>query len=207
MNDFVSPTRRGFIAATGAAALALALPDHARGATDRAAQISRIETYLNSITTMKAGFMQVASTGEVAQGTFYMRRPGKLRIDYVPPTPVLIVADGHRLIYYDKDLKTANMAPIEDTLAGLLVRPNIRFAGDVAVSDFRHDRGTVQVTLSRAKEPEAGSLTLVFNDNPMRLRLWIVTDAHGTSTRVALNEPEFGVRLADELFEQPPEAE
>lgn len=212
MNEPRIPARRSFIAAAGAAIVALRAPSLVHAATDgaasaRRAELARIEAYLNSITTMKAAFMQVASTGEVAQGTFYMRRPGKLRIEYLPPSPVLIIGDGHRLIYYDKDLQTANMTPIDDTLAGLLVRERVHFSGDIAVTDYRHGKGTVQVTLARSGEPEAGNLALVFNDSPLRLRLWIVTDAHGTSTRVALNEPEFGLTLADDLFDTPAEPE
>lgn len=206
------PARRSFIAAATAAIVMLRAPALLHAATtgaasERKAELARIEAYLNAITTMKAEFMQFASTGEVAQGTFYMRRPGRLRIEYLPPSPVLIVGDGHRLIYYDKDLQTANMTPIDDTLAGLLVREQVRFSGDIAVTDYRHTKGTVQVTLARKNEAEAGNLALVFNDAPLRLRLWIVTDAHGTSTRVALNEPEFGLKLADELFETPQEPE
>lgn len=163
--------------------------------------LTRLEAYLNGISTMQSKFLQISSTGEIAQGNFYMRRPGKLRIDYDPPSPVLIVGDGHRLIYFDKELETASVAPIEDTLAGFLARDRVRFAGDVTVTAFTHTKGTVRVTLARSGEPEGGSLTLVFNDAPLRLRQWVVTDAFGTSTRVSLVEPVFGLALNDSLFE------
>lgn len=166
-----------------------------------AKMLARIEAYLNGISTMQSKFLQVSSTGELAGGNFYMRRPGKLRIDYDPPSPVLIVSDGHRLTYFDKELETANVAPIEDTLAGFLVRDPVRFAGDVTVTGFNHAKGIVRVTLARSGEPEGGSLTLVFSDDPLRLRQWVVADAFGTSTRVSLVEPVFGVQLNDALFE------
>jgi outer membrane lipoprotein-sorting protein len=166
-----------------------------------AKMLARIEAYLNGILTMQSKFLQVSSTGELAGGNFYMRRPGKLRIDYDPPSPVLIVSDGHRLTYFDKELETANVAPIEDTLAGFLVRDPVRFAGDVTVTGFNHAKGIVRVTLARSGEPEGGSLTLVFSDDPLRLRQWVVADAFGTSTRVSLVEPVFGVQLNDALFE------
>lgn len=163
--------------------------------------LARVETYLNNISTMQSKFLQVSSTGELAGGNFYMRRPGKLRIDYDPPSPVLIVGDGHRLIYFDKELETANVAPIEDTLAGFLVRDRVRFTGDVTVTGLTHLKGIVRVTLARSGEPEGGNLTLVFSDNPLRLRQWVVADAFGTSTRVSLVEPVFGIKLKDTLFE------
>jgi outer membrane lipoprotein-sorting protein len=202
----LSRGRRGFLAAAAAfAVLGPRQPVAAQDPNERPATLARVEAYLNSITTMKASFLQVASTGDVAQGTFYMRRPGRLRIEYPPPSPALIVGDGHRLIYYDKELKSANMMPIEDTLAGILVRERVRLSGDIAVAAYRHEKGTVSITLRRKAEPEAGSLDLVFNDAPLRLRLWIVTDAHGTTTRVSLSDAEFGVQLSDELFTVPEE--
>jgi outer membrane lipoprotein-sorting protein len=205
MNKPTSNDRRTFLALLGAALVLGA--SHAGAATPEKGTIGRdewlrrLETYLGAITTMKADFLQVASTGEVAQGMFYMRRPGKLRIDYAPPSPVLIVADGHRLIYYDKELETVNMVPIEDTLAAFLVRETVRFSGDVTVTGFSHDGGLLRVVLARTKEPEGGSLGLIFDDDPLRLRQWIVTDAQGISTRVSLADATFGIELADSLFE------
>lgn len=205
MNRPTSSDRRTFLALLGAALLLGT--DRAGAATaekdivGRAEWLRRLENYLDGITTMKADFLQVASTGDVAQGTFYMRRPGKLRIDYAPPSPVLIVADGHRLIYYDKELETVNMVPIEDTMAAFLVREDVRFSGDVTVTGFSHDGGLLRVVLARTREPDSGSLGLIFDENPLRLRQWIVTDAQGTSTRVSLADAAFGIELADSLFE------
>lgn len=183
---------------------------------DRAG-IARVESYLNGISSLKADFLQVSSTGEVARGTFYLRRPGRLRVEYEESVPVLIVADGHRLIYYDKELETVNMVPIEDTLAAFLARPEIDFGlrpgprasrADVRVTAYEHAKGLVRVTLVRREEPGAGSLSLTFDENPMRLRQWTVTDPQGVRTRVALEDIDRGPRLADELFEmpQPPES-
>jgi outer membrane lipoprotein-sorting protein len=170
--------------------------------------LTRIEAYLNGISTMQSKFLQVSSTGELAWGNFYMRRPGRLRIEYDPPSPVLIISDGHRLIYFDKELKTANVAPIEDTLASFLVRDPVRFSGDVKVAGLTQVKGIVRVTLARSGEPEGGILTLVFSNNPLRLRQWVVADAFGTSTRLSLVEPIFGIQLNDTLFEaeEPEEA-
>ena len=39
-------------------------------------EVTRIEDYLNAISTIKAGFTQLASNGE-SSGTFYLARPGQ----------------------------------------------------------------------------------------------------------------------------------
>lgn len=198
-------SRRRFLVSTLASALVLSAAG-AQAFTPSGSDtvwVKRIEDYLNAITTLRARFLQAASNGDIAKGTFYMRRPGRLRIQYDPPSPVLILADGHRLIYVDKELESLNMVPIEDTLAAFLVRPHIDFKGDVAITGFSHAKGTLRVTLTHAREANGGQLTLVFDDNPLRLRLWVVNDAQGTETRVALSDTEFGAALGDELFETP----
>ena len=67
-------------------------------------------------------------------------------------------------------------------------------------------KGTVRLTIERSEAPEDGSLTLVFEDNPLTLRQWSVRDAQGGETHVSLVAPEFGAAINDEAFEfTPPE--
>ncbi len=194
------------LAASAAPALAQEAPGRsaptAPFAPDREG-LARIEAYLNGITTLKADFLQVASTGEVARGIFYLRRPGRLRVEYEPAVPMLIVADGHRLIYHDKELDHVSMVPIERTLAAFLARPEIRFGDDVMVRGYARDGGLVRVTLVQRRDPDAGSLMLIFDDSPLMLRQWVITDAQGVETRVALQDTRWGLALDSALFDIP----
>ena len=72
-------------------ALALALGGAAAGsaAEGDAAAIARVERYLNGMTTLKADFLQVAHDGSVGEGTLFISRPGKLRLEYAPPLAML----------------------------------------------------------------------------------------------------------------------
>src|SRR5688572_27578396 len=47
--------------------------------------IARVEQYLNAITTLEARFSQIVERGPPLTGTFYIKRPGKLRFQYDPP--------------------------------------------------------------------------------------------------------------------------
>jgi outer membrane lipoprotein-sorting protein len=47
--------------------------------TDRT-EITRVEKYLNELLTLKSRFLQATSTGDFSEGTFYLSRPGKMRI-------------------------------------------------------------------------------------------------------------------------------
>src|ERR1700732_4223957 len=80
----------------GAAAPAMKL------SSDDQADLKRVATYLDGIHTMRARFQQVAAGGGLSQGKIYLRRPGLMRVEYEPPVPVLLVADGLWVNYYDR---------------------------------------------------------------------------------------------------------
>src|SRR3546814_8770255 len=67
--------------------------------------------YLNDIKTLQGRFVQTSSNGAYAEGAVYLDRPGHMRFDYDPPTPVLIIANGLSLLYYDEELKEATFLP------------------------------------------------------------------------------------------------
>ena len=72
--------------------LALALPLQAQAAFQPTPQdridITRIEAYLNALTTLHARFLQVAPDGGLSGGQAWLWRPGRLRFQYEPPAPV-----------------------------------------------------------------------------------------------------------------------
>ncbi len=197
------------------AAAVLAVPgpgpraeERAKASAGQAGLVARVEAYLNSIRTMRARFLQIGPSGEVSRGTVLMSRPGKLRIEYDPPSPVLILTENNYLMLYDKDLQSRSYASLDDSLAGFLVRPKIRLSGDVALRKLEETRGLVRLTLAQADSPEAGTLTLVFDDSPLSLRQWVVVDAQGGETRVSLENPRFNIELDPKRFEfTPPDTE
>ncbi len=164
------------------------------------ADIARIEAYLNTLTTVRARFMQMSSEGSYAEGDFYLSRPGHLRIEYDPPVPVLIVANGQTLVYYDKELEQTSYVGIDSTPAGLLVGAEVSFSGKTSITGFERGANALRLTLVMTEDPLGGSITLVVSDNPLVLRKWTVTDAQGVVTKVSLLGARFGMALDPELF-------
>jgi outer membrane lipoprotein-sorting protein len=196
--------RRALLRLAGAAAVVFALgsPAPARAALsdqDRA-DIARIEAYLNSIRTLSARFMQVSDAGGTAEGQLFLSRPGKLRLEYDPPVPILLVASSGFLIHYDKQLKAVTHLPINSTPAGLLVREHIALSGDVTVKAVERGPGSLRVTVVQSKDPDAGRITLTFSERPFALSNWQVVDPQGNVTRVALIDPHVGMPLDPALF-------
>jgi outer membrane lipoprotein-sorting protein len=167
---------------------------------ERQAAVQSVEDYLGGLSTLKARFVQIANDGKQAQGAFYLKRPGRMRIDYDPPVKDFIVADGALIYYYDGEMKQVSDTPISKSLADFFLRKELRLSGDVSVSDVKKDESTLQLTIVQTSNPLAGSLTLVLSDNPLQLQSWRVVDSQGLVTEVKLLDIETGIRLDSNLF-------
>jgi outer membrane lipoprotein-sorting protein len=168
-------------------------------AQDRA-DLERIATYLDGLRTLKAHFLQVAPNGTTSEGTAWMDRPGRMRFQYDPPTPLLLVAGHGLFVYYDRELKQTSNIPLGSTPLGLLLSDHVSFSGDVTVSNIARLPGQIQVTMVRTASPGDGSLTLVLADQPLALRQWTVVDAQGQETRVSLFNVELGGDFDQNMF-------
>jgi len=211
------PLSRRHLLQLGAASLvagALPLPFLARAARADTAQqaalsetdkvdVARIEGYLNGLSTVKASFQQYTESEGLAFGRLYLRRPGRLRVEYDPPSEIVLVADGTLLSYYDSELNHIEQVPLNLSPMWFLLRQNVKLGGDVTVTQFKRNSGSISIGLVQSDEPDAGSVQLEFGDKPLELRQWTLTDPAGTEVRVGLYNSEFGVPLDAALFATP----
>ena len=189
------------VAMTGAfPAPALAAPRAAALSAQDQALVAQAESYLNGIGTLQSKFVQVAPNGHQTTGTFYLARPGRMRLEYDPPVKDFVVADGAFIFYWDGEMRQQSSAPIGSTLADFILRKNIRLSGDVTVTGVFQAPGLVEISLTETKDPGKGTLTLVFEDRPFQLRKWRVLDAQGLTTEVALMNPREGMQFESKLF-------
>ena len=166
------------------------------------ADIKRIEDHLNSSKTVRARFLQLSSDGSYGEGIVHIQRPGKMRLEYDPPNPTLVIADGLNLFYIDQELNQATPMLLYFTPAELILRESISFLGkEVLVTGFKRSPGVLRISIVRAESPKEAQIMLVFSDPPLGLRKWVITDAQGIKTTVSLLGPEFGVKLDPKLFE------
>jgi outer membrane lipoprotein-sorting protein len=164
------------------------------------ADVARVQAYLNTITTLKARFQQIAPDGGLSGGEAWIDRPGRMRFQYDPPAPFLLVGGHGLLVFHDSQLQQTSNIPIGRTPLGLLLSDNLKLSGDVTVTRVERYPGQLQVTLLRTATPGDGTLTLIFADNPLALRSWRVVDAQRRETRVALFDVQLGGHFDQSLF-------
>ena len=150
------------------------------------ADVAKAEEYLQALKSARARFVQTTHDGTQLVGTFYLSRPGKLKFEYDDPIKDYVVADGFFIYFYDAELGEQTNAPIGQTLADFFLRKNISLRDDVRVESLKRAGGFLQIKIVQEDDPEAGSLTLGFKEDPMELAKWRVVDGQGLITEVEL---------------------
>lgn len=167
---------------------------------DHKSDIKKVEKYLQKLETARARFVQTTHDGTQLVGTFYLHRPGKLRFEYDQPIEDFVVADGLFIYFYDAELGEQTNAPIGQTLADFFLRKDLELEGDINVAEIKRGGGFLQVKLTQSADPDAGSLTLGFKEEPFELNKWRVVDGQGLITEIELFYFKEDIKHAADLF-------
>lgn len=181
--------------------LAAAMPAQAaKWTAQQSADLDRVSAYLNSIKTMRGGFTQIGAQGQVDQGKFYILKPGKVRFDYDPPNPTLVISDGIGIAVYNTKLNTVNRYPLSGTPLNLLLSNHLDLKRSASVTNVQHSPGQLILTARASDRNATGNITIVFADPGLELRQWTIVDAQGLPTTVSLNNVQQGMDLPESAF-------
>lgn len=165
------------------------------------ADLRKIEDYLNNLNTLKADFVQMSSNGATAEGKVYIAKPSKIRMEYTAPESLLIVGNGDYIIYNDLELDQITNIDYDDIPATVVLSNKIKIDGtNLKVTDFYKDGGQTSVTVEMPKNPAVKPITLIFDNNPFKLKQWKVIDQQNIEVTVSLFNEETDVDLASSLF-------
>ena len=166
-----------------------------------AADLSKIENYLNNLKTLEASFVQTASNGAASEGKLYIAKPSKIRMEYAAPTSVLIVGNGDYVVFNDKELDQITNIDYEDIPATMILANNIKIDNkNLKVTDFYKDAGITSITLEYAKDKNVGPITLVFNNQPFELKQWKIIDPQSVEVTLSLYNATEDKPLDESLF-------
>ena len=168
-----------------------------------ASPLAQVSAHLKAVDTMTANFTQSGRNGQTLDGKLTLKRPGKIRFQYGPGVPMLIVADGKSLTMVDYQVKQVSRWPIGNSPLSVLLDPNKNLAkvAKLLPSDDR-------VVLLQARDPsrpEFGTITLAFAkvaSAPAGLMLtgWTTVDAQKNRSTVKLSGQRFNVPVAETAF-------
>jgi outer membrane lipoprotein-sorting protein len=187
-----------------AAALALGGPAGASLASSLSAEaksaVQELSEYFNSFKTLQGEFTQVSPQGRVSTGVFYLSKPGRLRFEYAPPNPFLVVSDGSWVVIENRKQKTTDQYPLAATPLKLLLANEIDLIEEAEIKSVETTEGVATIAVEDRNRAIPGRLVLVFDTNRKELSQWIVEDAKGKRTTISLANLETGVDPDPKLF-------
>ena len=163
--------------------------------------LNEISSYFNAMTTAEAQFSQVTDTGETSTGRLFIRRPGRIRFEYDPPEATLVVVGGGQVAVFDPKSRDEPLRfPLRHSPLSLVLERTVDLAQrDMVVAHFETESQTA-VTLQDPENPDYGFIQLIFTDNPVQLRQWVVQDNSGGRTHIFLDSLTQGGKLSNVLF-------
>lgn len=164
------------------------------------ADLDRISAAMNAVTTMKADFTQIDPSGAIEQGQLYIEKPGKMRFQYQPPSPLTVVSDGLDIAVFNSKLNTSDHYPLSTTPLNILLSNHTNLRRNKYVIGLEHQAGALIVKARSNDRRMTGNISITFSDPGLELRQWTVTDAQGLATTVSIRNVQNGVTLQPELF-------
>jgi outer membrane lipoprotein-sorting protein len=201
----VSPvTIRFAIALAAAVALPAAIVPVPALAAPVSGDLALVQKSLQATGSMTADFTQTDRAGKVLTGTLTLKKPGRIRFQYQKGVPLLIVGDGKNVYFVDYSVAQVQRWPVGGSPLSVLIDPSKdigRYAHVVPGGDPR----IVSVEVNDPKHPEYGRITLVYarSDSApggLLLQGWVALDAQNNQTRIRLDNQQFNVPVADNMF-------
>lgn len=176
-----NPISNPFAALLGRTGNTTALSDKQR------AIINRVDKYLSGTQTLTGDFVQVGPDGSKSKGEFFISKPGKVRFEYDPPSPIDIVADGQSLVVRDRKLATQDVYPLSQTPLRFLLSDHVNLLKDTNLVAVYADDVFVTVVVEEKNGIVGTSrMMIMFSADNMQLKQWTVTDPQGYDTTVAV---------------------
>ncbi len=163
--------------------------------------VQSVSDYFNAIGFMEGDFIQTNPDNQKANGRFYVKRPGKLRFDYSPPSKLRIVADGRWLSIEDHDLKTFDRYPLGSTPFKLLLAEKVDLLKDAKIVDISRGETVAIISVSDKEDDSSGQLKLFFSIPELQLVQWVITDPQGLDTSIEISKMVLDQKKADKFFD------
>ncbi|MBI2718588.1 MAG: outer-membrane lipoprotein carrier protein LolA [Rhizobiales bacterium] len=167
---------------------------------EQASAIQSITDYINSFKELQGEFTQISPKGNMSRGVFFISKPGKMRFEYAPPNPFLIVADGTWLTIKNRDKEKGDQFPLSETPLRLVLADKVDLLNDTRILGFDDTDGLTSVTLEDKGSSVGGQLILVFDQKRKELQQWVVIDGKGRRTTVSLENIVTGIPPDPKLF-------
>jgi outer membrane lipoprotein-sorting protein len=129
-----------------------------------------------------------------------MTKPGKIRFHYSPPVKLDVISDGSSVAIVDGKTRTQDLYPLSKTPLRYLLAERIDLTSENVVDQISQESDLISLVIVEDSALVEGKLTMIFDRRSFELRQWVITDAQGYDTSVAIYNVSTGKRNDPGLF-------
>lgn len=167
-------------------------------------QVDQAVAALRAISSLQADFVQTDRNGQRLSGVITLQRPGKIRFQYQPGVPLLIVSDGAALTLIDYEVRQVQRWPIRNSPLGALLDPGKDVARYATLNPTGHP-DVISLEVRDPRHPEYGTITMIMlrkasAPGGLELNSWVSLDSQNKRTTVRLSNQRYGIAVPANMF-------
>ena len=163
--------------------------------------LNKISDYINGLTTLQADFEQINSDGSIDRGKLYIRRPGRMRLEYTAPNNALVIAGaGSVAIFDDKSKNGPTLFPLKKTPLNLLLKKNVDLSKNEMITEHTANNENTFIVAKDPKRKSQGSIKMMFSNSPVSLQGWTITNQSNQKTQIILDKLNKKTKIPLYLF-------
>lgn len=163
------------------------------------------QDYLDKIKTFKANFIQFNPRADIANGTFYLSRPGQLKMSYSSPFRMDYYISNDDLIQYDWDLDQVSRGSAPENPLKVLLYQGVSLKNNdlMEVTQVLDTGKTFNIYLATKSDEitEITGMILKFQKLPVELVGIQRLNNEGEKTDVTFSTIEMNKKIDEEVFE------
>ena len=162
--------------------------------------LQAVNARFNSMVTLQGQFLQIGpGPNELTEGEFFFARPGLLRLNYYPPSQLVVISNGTVMSVEDNGRGTQNFYRLARTPLAPILAETTDLTSEDLVRDVILDREEFIIVVLAAAE-DGGWLSLYFDRQTYDLRQWVTVDARGNAITFVMFETTINQAVNGDYF-------
>jgi outer membrane lipoprotein-sorting protein len=163
--------------------------------------VKLVSSYFNGIENLKGTFVQTSPDKKRLRGKVFMKKPGRIRFEYAPPSRQLIISDGKQIAIQDLDINTDDRVMVDQTPFRMLLKTDVDLLRDARILEVQEDADLLIVSVQDKSKDATGKVRLFLQSKPVvELKEWVTTDAQGLDTRLEVANLDKSATVDADLF-------
>ncbi|MCF4096904.1 LolA family protein [Maritalea mediterranea] len=166
---------------------------------EEVALIQEISAHHSAIEQMAGRFIQLDSSGNRAEGIFYIKRPEKIRIKYAPPSREEVVSVGRGFYVLNRKEETKYAYPQHRVPLRQFLSDQINLF-DTNITGVTKTEEMIAISVSDETPVGLVSVTMIFDLKTKELNQWTLTEPNGNEVTFSVYDTTTDIEIPKAYF-------